>query len=190
MVNISLDNVQVKHKVLLISLGFILVCSAAYFGAIRPQRMAITTMKAQYQTERQRVKAITDYVRTNPDPDQHLADVHSKVAVVDRMLPNTGDIGAFLLQLQAAAKQSNVQLSQVRPGQASNMNNLGNIPVELKIKGSYFQVLDFLRLLENETRFVKIISINLHAQGDLLESKLALLVYSYVPGEIITKPTQ
>lgn len=181
--HISLDGVQFKYKELVISLVTIAVAFGFYYFAIRPQQGHLAVLKERQWVEQQHVEAINQFVRSNPDTEKVLREVAAKLNRINQMLPDAADVGGLLLQLERAGLQSHIQLLQIVPGSAVKKGELLEIPLEITIRGDYFQILDFLQRLENDARFVKITNINIYVNEQQLEGKLGLAAYNYGAGE-------
>jgi len=150
-----------------------------YFSLIVPQQEQITVLAAQAQVAGQRVRIIETFALAYPDADKYLTEVDKKFAQANRMLPDNLDIREFLLQMEGAAKAGGVQLVLLQPGQSANKNGYREIPIEITIKGNFFQMASFLKRLEDSARFCNVVRLSLQSQPGGLESKLAVLIYSF-----------
>ena len=94
------------------------------------------------------------------------------------MLPETTGIGEYLGQLETAAKQSGVILTQVKPGQPVDKGGYMETQLEVLVRGSFFQTLNFFKKLDEGQRFSAIGTASLHSKQGMLDSKLVVSIYS------------
>ncbi len=173
------NSLQANRIPILFAAGLITIIWLFFSCLFLPQKIQIVNLTAQYQTERQKTQIIEMYAAAHPDIERDLGELDGKLIQVDKMLPNSNDIYDFLVQLEQAAKGSSIQLVQIKPGQILNKNGYREIPVEIFIKGNYFQMLDFLKKLEDGPRFNTITSISIKAQKDNLDAAILVVVYGY-----------
>lgn len=179
MVNFSQKNITDKHKVLLFTAGIVTVIIVFYYYVLIPQQERINQLTATQQTERQRVQMIEAFANAHPNIGQYEQELATKQALVNKMLPNNTEISEFILEVEKAAKTSNIQFIKIKPAQMINKNGYREIPLELLVKGNYFQTLDFLRKLEELPRFNAGINMTVQSQLGNLESKITVIIYSY-----------
>lgn len=72
------------------------------------------------------------------------------------LLPRSMNTGTFLTELQSQSRKSGVRLLKVVPGEEKAYESYKEQWVAVTAKGTYFEWLDFLYLLENDGRFLDI----------------------------------
>lgn len=172
-----LVNLDSKHKVILS--GLLAAIILLYFGIIAPQRERIDTLSTQCQIEQQRIKTIEIYAQKHPDPSQHVRDLDAKVANLDAKLPNKPEIGGFLKEIEQAAKLSQVSLLEIKPLALVNRNGYREIPIQIQIKTTFPNLLEFTKKLSEIQRFNSLTYANIQAKQEMLEVKLIVAIYSY-----------
>ncbi|WP_425060714.1 hypothetical protein SCACP_14570 [Sporomusa carbonis] len=184
-----LAKLETKHKLYILGLGVVLLTTLFYILVLSPQRDRIAELKSEYQAESQRVKTIEAFAMNHPDLDQYLNELDNKLAQSDNKLPGQPEVGEFLKDVEQAAKGSGIQLSEIKPSPAANKESYREIPVEINVKGTYLQTLDFIKKLEDSRRFNAVTNVNIQAKQGSLESKLNLIIYSYgvAPGAVSNK---
>lgn len=174
-----LVNLDSKHKVIFFGAGLLAAIVLAYFGIIAPQYERIDALVAQCQIEQQRIKTIESYAQEYPDPSQHVRDMDAKAAKLAAKLPDKPEIGGSLKEIEQAAKLSQVSLLEIKPLALVNRNGYREIPIEIQLKASFPNLLEFTKKLGELQRFNYLTDANLQAKQGILEVKLIIAVYSY-----------
>ncbi len=167
-----------KYKAIVWCVGLAAVAAVSYLGIIAPQRERILVLRAQYQAELQQIKTIEAYVQKHPDPDWYLQELKSKVARVDAKLPNQPEIGEFLKETEQLARQSGINVAGIQPLATRNKDGYREILIELKVSGTYLNLLEFMKQLEDGRRFNSVVNIHIQAKHEKLDMKIQLAIYS------------
>lgn len=174
-----LVNLDSKHKVILFGAGLLTAIVLVYLGIIAPQGKRMDVLAAQCQIEQQRIKTIESYAQKYPDPSQHVRDMDAKVAKLAAKLPDKPEIGGFLKEIEQAAKLSQVSLLEIKPLAMVNRNGYREIPIEIQLKASFPNLLEFTKKMGELQRFNYLTYAHLQAKQGILEVKLIAVVYSY-----------
>lgn len=176
----SIDKLQLqfKHKAVLVLIVILLAVWAVTSSVFLPQREELAALGEQHRMEQHQVQIIKAYAINHPDIDTHLAELDNRWALISKALPDNPGISEFLIELEAAANQSGVALVQVKPTQPVNKEGYQETQLEVLIRGSFFQVLNFVKQMEEGSRFSVITNITVHSQQGVLESKLAVQIYN------------
>jgi type IV pilus assembly protein PilO len=160
------NQLAVKHKVILAVCANVLFILLFYFGLIVPQNEKITQAMTQMDTEKQKVLTVENFAASRPNLDQYLNDLDIKMAQINSMLPNNPEMSDFLKQAEQYARETGLALIQVHTGQIANKNGYREIPVEISVQGSYLQTVNFVKKLEDGTRFVVVRNIQMNSQNN------------------------
>lgn len=176
----SIDKLQLqfKHKAVLVLIVILLAAWAVTSSVFLPQREELAALDEQHMLERQQIQIIRAYALDHPDVDSHLADLDKRWALVSKALPDNAGISDYLIELETAANQSGVALVQVQPKQPVEKAGYQETQLEVLIRGSFFQVLNFVKKMEEGPRFSVITNITVHSQQGVLESKLGVVIYN------------
>ena len=167
-----------KYKAVVWCISLTAVAAFSYLGIIAPQRERILVLRAQYQTELQQIKTVEAYVQRHPDPEQHLRELNLKVERIDAKLPNQPEIGGFLKETEQLAKQSGIAVAWIKPLATRNKDGYREILIEFKVSGTYVNLLEFMKKLEDARRFNSVVNVNIQAKEEKLDTKIQLAIYS------------
>lgn len=93
-------------------------------------------------------------------------------------LPDHHEQGRFLRAIEYAAREAGVRIAAVTPRPAAESDGLYVQSFEVAFYGGYFQVLSFLRALEEGERAVQFGDFTLRAEGRELHCVLAVRIAS------------
>ncbi len=176
-----------QYKILLFILFLFSGALLFYLGVLQPQQMQISELTQQVSTEKKKVELINKFAITYPNVERHIAALESQALQTDRMLPDYPEIQEFLLQIEAIAKASGVNLLHIQPGTSSYVGGHGEFPIEITTQGNFFQTITFLKKLEDCPRFNSVVRLSLQSQAGFLESNLVVVTY-YVENAVAKKP--
>ena len=129
----------------------ITVCLIALLAYGALVHLPLRAEQAAYEKKavelRTRLAAVMNFKNVHGDLAAYEKELSDREGRAERMLPQELGQGDFLQDLQHKALQSQVKLQKVAPAEARSVDGVREMPVAIACSGSYFSVLDFLRLL-------------------------------------------
>lgn len=148
-----------RQKSLLVGLVVILVLVLAYLFVVKPANEEITETQQRIEDTRAQQSVVRTQIARLEDVRERSPEVESLLAAAETVVPRgDANLPAAVRQLQVAANDSGVELASVtmaRPtateavGEASVPDDLATIGVTITLNGGYFQIVDFLRRVED-----------------------------------------
>ena len=144
-----------RSQILLAVVAALLVVALFYLLLFQPRRDEVAELEAQVLAEeeqQQLIQAEIDRLRLVRDDAPR---VEADVVTAEAVVPRDPALPSALRQLQLAAQDAGVTLQSVtttRPAaleDAEGPPGLSAIGVDLQLVGNYFQVVDFLRRVED-----------------------------------------
>lgn len=175
----TMEALQPRQKIVLFIICAVITLLLFYFIILEPQRQRITELRNELQLERARINTIEAFVIAHPNSDKYLIELDQKTAQIDKMFPNQPEISDFLSLLNQTSKSCGVQLVHVKPAASINKSGYREIPLDILIRGNYFQTLNFLTKMESLPRLVLVTNITTQSKQRTLETKLSAIIYSY-----------
>lgn len=169
---------KLKQKIFLCAIVAGLIGWLAFWLAILPQWARLGQARAQYHQEAQQVRAVEAFVRNHPDQSGHLAALARQQAALNRALPDSAAVSDYLAQLEAAASISGVRLTHVKPALPADKGGYKETRLEVAVNGSFFQLLNFVKMLDDGPRLSTIAKLAIHAKPGGLENTFIISVYS------------
>lgn len=169
----------IKQQMIVVAMGVTLLSYLFYSGLIAPQRERITELEAQRASDLVRLKLVDDFSRQHPQLEAYLAELDNKILQTDALLPSDPAVSDFVIQIQQAARETQVEIFHIAPGVYLNKAGYYEIPVEVGVRGSFFQVVEFIQRCESLARFTSIAMVNIQAKQGVLECKIPLVIYTF-----------
>ncbi len=139
-----------RDSVLLLMIAAIALVGGIYWFYVKPARADLSAKQtasqeaqdrvAQLQTELQKLTATAIKPRT--------ASAFQEFRLA-KAYPYSEDIPVLILQIEALAKQSGVELGELTPAASTDYAGVTGTPFTLAVTGKFFDVQDFLYRLHN-----------------------------------------
>lgn len=142
-----------RQAAILSALGVVLILVLFYFFAFQPKNEELELIQeetdaaiAQQATLEARIAALQEVRLRAPE-------IEAALAAAESIIPREAALPSALRQLQLAADDSGVELISIAPGRPAvgegEAAELSTLTLSLAVEGSYFQLVDFLRRIED-----------------------------------------
>ena len=98
-----------------------------------------------------------------PQLRQEVADLNAALKKAVAQLPDTKEIPDLLSGISAVARESGLEIQQFRQKQENYQDFYAEVPVEILVKGTYWQVEQFFKKVADLTRIVNVGDIGIKA---------------------------
>lgn len=143
-----------------------------------PIREEAEAIRRETELVTKEVVSIENFTNKHLNIKGYAEEVGKRHERADRALPNELEQSAVLGMLQRNALNNKVQLVSVSPGQIKKESRLMELPIQIKLSCNYFQLLDFLKTLQDEERFVKLNRLNVRTVDNRLSFEIEAAVYA------------
>lgn len=168
------------------------LCLGAFAFLALSQKQAAIAEK-RYYTEK-----LTEKQQILEELEKRYENVSDDLPLIDNALPSEKDSSKLLADLDTLATSANLRLTFLEPGSVSSSKskNAGDLsllqtvrgstgyelPLEIRVEGSYKNFLDFIRRVENYQRLINIESIEINKQenesvSDYIEAMIDIRAY-------------
>ncbi len=142
-----------RAMLLLAAFGAVLVVALFYIVVFQPAREELAEVEAQIELEINEQTRLQDEIERLQSVRAEAPTVEAELAAGEAIVPRDPALPALIRQLQLAADESGLTLATVstqRPTAVpeSAEPGLSAISTSMLLEGGYFQVVDFLRRLE------------------------------------------
>ncbi len=127
-----------------------------YFLLYLPQQAELCEKEAEAASLGQEIEEVKAFRRVHSDPVGEAKDFGRRQQIADGMIPPRLELGAFLTETEKYASSTGTALLGALPGTPETWEGFAREKVRFTVRGDYFALLDFLYLLEQSGRFVKI----------------------------------
>ena len=156
-------DMPVRQRVLLL-VGSVFLLFFLYGYMLYLPRNAEITEKEEdlvaLEQDRDRKQAL---VSNLPQLRQEVADLNAALKEAVAQLPDTKEIPDLLSGISAVARESGLEIQQFRQKAETFQDFYAEVPVEILVKGTYWQVEQFFKKVADLTRIVNVGDIGIKA---------------------------
>jgi Tfp pilus assembly protein PilO len=139
---------------LLSALGAILVVGLFFVFLYQPAREEASDLESQIENELSLQAGVRAEIDRLQDTRERAAEAEADIATAEQLVPQEAGTPALLRQLQLAADDAGMQLTTVTVGRPTELSDTGidglsQVPIGVVMRGTYFQLIDFLRRIED-----------------------------------------
>ena len=135
-------------------------------------------MELEAEQAMEQVVAVENYQHAHLDFSGYQKELSGQQERADRALPDEMEQGRFLGLLEYTARRNHVELEQVEPGQTFQKGETCALPIKVRFRCGYFDLLSFLREAGDGERFIRIDRVAVHGDHDGLDCTVNLSVFS------------
>lgn len=143
-----------RQTILLSALGAVLVLVAFYIFLFQPKQDEIATVRDEIDTTVTLQTAARNEIQRLQAVRANAPRLESQITSAQAVVPTSNSLPGTLRALQMAADDSGVILTSVAPGrpellEGATVEGLSHLDLSVGFRGSYFQMVDFLRRIED-----------------------------------------
>ena len=143
-----------RQTILLSALGAVLVLVAFYIFLFQPKQDEIATVRDEIDTTVTLQTAARNEIQRLQAVRANAPRLESQITSAQAVVPTSNSLPGTLRALQMAADDSGVILTSVAPGrpellEGATVEGLSHLYLSVGFRGSYFQMVDFLRRIED-----------------------------------------
>jgi type IV pilus assembly protein PilO len=162
-------DMPVRQRVLLLVATVFLVFGGYAYLIYWPRGDEITEKEQTVESLRQDRDRKAALVANLPQAKQAVADLNAALKLAIAQLPDTKEIPDLLSGISAVARESGLEIQQFRQKPEVYQDFYAEVPVEILVRGAYWQVEAFFQRVSDLTRIVNMGNIGIKAPT-LIES--------------------
>ena len=159
------------QKVVAVIVIVIVIIAGYFFLAWQPLQQDIESQQAQVEQQRIILKKNQKLAKDLPEKRAEFAKLKKQLKVALNMLPKKSQIPDLLESVTWAGKDSSLEFTRFIPKTESVKQIYAEVPVDISVKGTYRQLLTFLKRVGEMPRIVAIKNLSIRpgtAAGELL----------------------
>lgn len=158
------------QKVVALAVILIVIIVGYFFLGWQPLQQNIERQQAQVEQQRVILKKNEKLAQDLPRKRAEFAKLEIQLKVALNMLPKKSQIPNLLESVTWAGRDSGLEFSTFRPKGESAKQIYAEVPVDISVKGTYRQLLTFLKRVGEMSRIVAIKNLNITqgAAGNLV----------------------
>ncbi|MCI6159456.1 MAG: type 4a pilus biogenesis protein PilO [Selenomonadaceae bacterium] len=149
-----------------------------FFFVHRPLTGMQAEAIAKRQSRQEKIVRIENYKNAHLDVKAYDTQLRDKQKAVDTALPDHLSYAEYLTEIQRAALSHGIRLTKVLPGKKEQADGLWKMPLEIEGQTDYFSLLDFLRDIEEQGRFLSFDQTRVQAKDGALLVSMRVFLYA------------
>ena len=150
-----------------IFVGLIVIISGVYWYFFwSPNNQQLTSLNSQLQTKR---KKLTELENIKKDLPKFIAEnerLEKEFKIASLKLPKEEEIPALINSVYSDISASGLEPVVFAPKEQTNKDIYAEIPIEMKVKGTYFELANFFDRISRLPRIVNVRDLNLRRSKD------------------------
>lgn len=141
-----------RQMLMLVGVGLVLLLVLFYLLGWKPQSEELARIQTETDSAIAQQAVLESQIASLESVRASAPEIEAALATAESLVPREAALPAALRQLQLAADDSGVNLVSIGPGRPAadeTVPELARIAVSINAEGSYFQLVDFLRRLED-----------------------------------------
>jgi Tfp pilus assembly protein PilO len=144
-----------RQTLLLSLLAGVLVVAMYWMFMLKPAREELAAVEDQIAQQRVQQEQLEQQILRLKEVRAQSPEIEAKLLAAATVIPTQEALPALLRQLQAAAEDAGVDLGAVSTSRPTPIDGIvpatASIDISLQLDGHYFQLVDFLRRIEDPT---------------------------------------
>ncbi len=171
-----------------IFIGLILIISGAYWYFFwSPNNQQLTNLNSSLQTKK---KKLTELENIKKDLPKFIAEnerLEKEFTIASLKLPKEEEIPALINSVYSDISASGLEPVVFAPKAQANKDIYAEIPIEMKVKGNYFELANFFDRISRLPRIVNVRNLNLKRSKDsdakniLLDADFSTVTFRLLP---------
>jgi len=149
------------QKIIALAVIVIVIIAGYFFLGWQPLQQDIENQQAQVEQQRVVLKKNQRLAQELPRNRAEFAKLEKQLKVALNMLPKKSQIPDLLESVTWAGKDSGLEFSVFKPKNENPKQIYAEVPVDISVKGTYRQVLVFLKRVGEMSRIVAIKNLNI-----------------------------
>jgi len=163
-----------RQRVLVIVAGVGVIFSLYWYFAYGPRSKEIAKLQNQLNTVQQERDRKAELAANLADARQQVADLQAALKEAMAQLPDTKEIPNLLSDISGEGRRSGLEIVQFRQRPEQLHDFYAEVPVEMLVRGSYFQVEGFFERVSRLERIVNMRNISIKSPDKIPEDPVRL----------------
>jgi Tfp pilus assembly protein PilO len=158
-----------RVRIILTAIAVAVVLLLAFFFGIRPQQNELAELDAQIEQEENRTQQLEAELARLQELKANAPQLQARLERVRELVPQENQVPNFIFQVQAAADTAGVGFLQITPQLPKTPPEgaqVAEVVIQMRAKGGYFAVQDFIRRLYKLDRALRLDNVTMSGSED------------------------
>lgn len=181
-----LPKLTASQQIIVVGAIFALIVVFVILVLVAPQVFALRSLSSERDKVEQELEMVKSTLRQLEEAKKESQKTETKLLRINRQAPlEDAQIPSLLVQIEDVSKRAGIDFISMRPSAPVQKEEYAEIPLDIKIEGFFYELLDFVYRLEKLSRLVNVTGIQIkEGKGGLpkIEASLKATVYMLTPG--------
>jgi Tfp pilus assembly protein PilO len=161
------------------SIFFLLISALLFFLFIFPKKTSLSILNSELSQKRQEFETSDKYFQEVLKTSEKLRNYQEEISKIDSALPEDPSIPSLFNFLQSSSSQSGLLLENIGSISVKEEGKLKKWTTNLRLKGDYSSLKNFISTVERSARLIRIEKISLSSEGETPSYNLTISFFSY-----------
>ncbi len=173
------------QKVLIVVLTILLIGGGFYYFIYSNNNTKITKLQKDIKRMQTRLATLKKKSRELKKLEKEVARVKKRLILISQLLPKQKEIPSLLDSISRSGTEARLEFLLFKPKKEQPKNFYAEIPIDIKVRGTYHQVAIFLDKLSHLKRIVSARNLSMARAGEendevILKTKCTAVTYRYI----------
>jgi len=161
------------------SIIFLSISALLFFLFISPKKDSLSNLNSELSQKRHELETLDKYFQEVLKTSEKLKNYQEEISKIDSALPDDPSIPSLFNFLQSSSSQSGLLLENIGSISVKEEGKLKKWTTNLRLKGDYSSLKNFISTVERSARLIKIEKIFLSSEGEIPSYNLTISFFSY-----------
>lgn len=181
----KLPHLTATQRIIVAAIAFIVTALLLVIFVLVPQIVSLRGAMAEEAQASQSLESAKATLKQLEDLKRESQKTESRLVQVNRKTPSDAELPSLIMQMEDASKKAGVDFILIKPGPPVQKDEYQEIPLDIRINGYFYELLDFVYRVEKLPRLVNVITIDIKegkAKLPNIEVSLKANIYVLTPG--------
>lgn len=150
-----------RDEIIVGVVAILLVVVALSMLLVRPQLARLGEIATQKQQEESKVRNAQAELELLKAAKGEALGVQADLLRVGNQVPDSPQLPSLVVEIQDLANEAGISFVSIKPGDMVASGGYTTLPIDLELRGAFFDVVDFIYRLEHLTRQVRVTELDL-----------------------------
>lgn len=174
------------HRILICTAAFLLLTGGFYYLIYSPKSTEIAKLSSEYSSIQSKLAQAKVQAKKLPKLEKELKEARVELRKTMQLLPDKREIPRLLEEIAKAGKLAGLEFLLFKPEKEVMTSFYAEIPVSIKVSGSYHEVAVFFDKVSKLNRIVNIFNVAITSGkkvgSDILAASCVAKTYMFVEG--------
>lgn len=186
---VKVGALTVSQRLLVCLLTIAIIGAAYYYVVYVPKKDELNKAKQDYTTKNNTLSRYKKAAAELDTQEKKMADTQAQFDLAMKALPDKRELPSLLTNISQAGNDASLDIVLFKPEAEVDKVFYKEIPVAIKLQGTYHEITDFFYQINRLNRIVNINNVDVKAKKDSASLEMGCTAVTYMFVEQKEKPT-